>query len=141
MMKSNSLLKPNLPVPLPEIEPGSIPKPLSQNEDFYKLDGNRKREVDTFDTFVDSSWYYARFTSADSPDEMLNSDSKYWLPVDLYIGGIEHAILHLLYSRFFFKAMRDVGLVESDEPFKKTSYSGNGFKRWSPKCLSQRETQ
>ncbi len=114
----------NLPVPLPEIEAGSIPKPLSQNEDFYKLDGNRKREVDTFDTFVDSSWYYARFTSADSPDEMLNSDSKYWLPVDLYIGGIEHAILHLLYSRFFFKAMRDVGLVESDEPFKKLLTQG-----------------
>ena len=84
----------------------------------------KTREVDTFDTFVDSSWYYARFTAADNNEKALDESSKYWLPVDLYIGGIEHAILHLLYSRFFHKAMRDMGLVEGDEPFKKLLTQG-----------------
>ena len=117
---------------LPKIKDGESPKPLSQNKDFFDLGSGKTREVDTFDTFVDSSWYYARFTAADNDEKALDDDSKYWLPVDLYIGGIEHAILHLLYSRFFHKAMRDIGLVEGDEPFKKLLTQGmvlkDGFK-------------
>ena len=114
----------DLPVKLPKIKEGDAPKPLSQNKAFFDLGTGKTREVDTFDTFVDSSWYYARFTAADNNDKALDENSKYWLPVDLYIGGIEHAILHLLYSRFFHKAMRDVGLVEGDEPFKKLLTQG-----------------
>tara|TARA_B100000287_G_C20674142_1_gene794591 strand:- start:2166 stop:4571 length:2406 start_codon:yes stop_codon:yes gene_type:complete len=114
----------DLPVKLPKIEDGESPKPLSQNKDFFDLGSGKSREVDTFDTFVDSSWYYARFTAADNNEQALDDNSKYWLPVDLYIGGIEHAILHLLYSRFFHKAMRDIGLVEGDEPFKKLLTQG-----------------
>ena len=108
----------DLPVRLPKIEDGESPKPLSQNKNFFDLGPGKSREVDTFDTFVDSSWYYARFTAADNDEKALDENSKYWLPVDLYVGGIEHAILHLLYSRFFHKAMRDIGLVDGDEPFK-----------------------
>ena len=114
----------DLPVKLPKIEDGQSPKPLSQNKDFFDLGPGKSREVDTFDTFVDSSWYYARFTAADNNEKALDENSKYWLPVDLYVGGIEHAILHLLYSRFFHKAMRDIGLVEGDEPFKKLLTQG-----------------
>ena len=114
----------DLPVKLPKIKEGDVPKPLSQNKAFFDLGTGKTREVDTFDTFVDSSWYYARFTAADNNDKALDENSKYWLPVDLYIGGIEHAILHLLYSRFFHKAMRDMGLVEGDEPFKKLLTQG-----------------
>ena len=114
----------DLPVNLPKIENGESPKPLSQNKDFFDLGSGKTREVDTFDTFVDSSWYYARFTSADNNEKALDENSKYWLPVDLYVGGIEHAILHLLYSRFFHKAMRDIGLVDGDEPFRKLLTQG-----------------
>ena len=114
----------DLPVKLPKIEEGESPKPLSQNKAFFDLGPGKIREVDTFDTFVDSSWYYARFTAADNNDKALDESSKYWLPVDLYVGGIEHAILHLLYSRFFHKAMRDMGLVDGDEPFKKLLTQG-----------------
>jgi len=114
----------DLPVKLPKIEDGESPRPLSQNKDFFDLGSGKSREVDTFDTFVDSSWYYARFTAADNNEKALDDNSKYWLPVDLYIGGIEHAILHLLYSRFFHKAMRDIGLVDGDEPFKKLLTQG-----------------
>ena len=118
------LEKEDLPVKLPKIKDGESPKPLSQNEAFFDLGSAKTREVDTFDTFVDSSWYYARFTAADNNDNALDDSSKYWLPVDLYVGGIEHAILHLLYSRFFHKAMRDMGLVDGDEPFKKLLTQG-----------------
>jgi len=83
------------------------------------------RETDTFDTFMESSWYYARYCSPNDDTQMLDpAKANYWLPVDQYIGGIEHAILHLLYSRFFHKLLRDVGLVECDEPFKKLLCQG-----------------
>ncbi|WP_188009373.1 leucine--tRNA ligase [Grimontia hollisae] len=82
------------------------------------------RETDTFDTFMESSWYYARYCSPKA-DEMLDSDAaNYWLPVDQYIGGIEHAVMHLLYSRFFHKLLRDAGMVNSDEPFKRLLCQG-----------------
>ena len=113
-----------LPVELPKLKEGSAPIPLSKNQDFLNLSPNAIREADTFDTFMDSSWYYARFPSADNDDEMFGEDSNYWLPVDLYIGGIEHAILHLLYSRFFHKALRDMKMVDSDEPFKRLLTQG-----------------
>ena len=82
-----------------------------------------RRETDTFDTFMESSWYFARFASSQA-DSMLDESAKYWLPVDHYIGGIEHAILHLLYARFFTKLMRDEGLLVCDEPFKKLLTQG-----------------
>ena len=113
-----------LPVELPKLKEGSAPIPLSKNQDFLNLSPNAMREADTFDTFMDSSWYYARFPSADNDDEIFDEDSNYWLPVDLYIGGIEHAILHLLYSRFFHKALRDMKMVDSDEPFKRLLTQG-----------------
>lgn len=94
--------------------------PLIDNADFQDvvIDGKKgKRETDTFDTFMESSWYYARYTCPHSHDAMLDSDqANYWLPVDQYVGGIEHATMHLLYFRFFHKLMRDAGLVNSDEP-------------------------
>ena len=114
----------NIPIKLPKLKKGTGPIPLSQNDTFKKISSNIERETDTFDTFMDSSWYYARFTSSDNKSSIFDDNSKYWLPVDLYIGGIEHAILHLLYSRFFHKAMRDLGLVEGDEPFKKLLTQG-----------------
>ena len=113
-----------MPVELPRLDENSTPNPLSQNQNFTNIGKNLSRESDTFDTFMDSSWYYARFTSADNNKEIFDNNTKYWLPVDLYIGGIEHAILHLLYSRFFHKAMRDMGLVDGDEPFKKLLTQG-----------------
>jgi leucyl-tRNA synthetase len=90
-----------------------------------KCGGKAERETDTFDTFMESSWYYARFACARYEGGMLNkTDADYWLDVDQYIGGIEHAILHLLYSRFFHKLMRDQGLVSTDEPFKRLLTQG-----------------
>ena len=83
-----------------------------------------ERETDTFDTFMESSWYFARFCCPGSDDAMLDERAQYWLPVDLYIGGIEHAILHLLYARFYYKVMRDEGLVNSDEPFTRLLTQG-----------------
>ena len=134
------LEKTDLPVELPKIKDGESPKPLSQNNDFFEISPNETREVDTFDTFVDSSWYYARFTAADNNNKALDENSAYWLPVDLYIGGIEHAILHLLYSRFFHKAMRDIGLVEGDEPFKKLLTQGMVLKDGSKMSKSKGNT-
>ena len=114
----------DMPVELPELNKDESPTPLSQNKEFLEINESLKRESDTFDTFMDSSWYYARFTSADNDDEIFDENTRYWLPVDLYIGGIEHAILHLLYSRFFHKALRDIGLVKGDEPFKRLLTQG-----------------
>ena len=114
-----------LPVLLPtDVEFDGSGSPIKKMDSFINTTcpccgGPAERETDTFDTFMESSWYYARFTSPNQDDAMLNADSaNYWAPVDHYIGGIEHAILHLLYSRFFHKLMRDLGLVNSDEPFK-----------------------
>ena len=114
----------DMPIELPKLKANSLPVPLSQNEEFVNIAKDMQRESDTFDTFMDSSWYYARFTSADNDKQIFDENTKYWLPVDLYIGGIEHAILHLLYSRFFHKALRDVGMVDGDEPFKKLLTQG-----------------
>ena len=113
----------DMPVILPELD-GAAPVPLSQIKDFVELGNGITRETDTFDTFMDSSWYHARFTSAGNSKQIFDENTKYWLPVDLYIGGIEDAILHLLYSRFFHKALRDIGMVEGDEPFKRLLTQG-----------------
>jgi leucyl-tRNA synthetase len=111
-----------LPVVLPEDVKIDIGSPLKKMPGWYtttcpKCGGVAERETDTLDTFVESSWYYARYACPDSASAMLDERAHYWLPVDQYIGGIEHAILHLLYARFFHKLMRDVGLVHGDEPF------------------------
>jgi len=114
-----------LPVVLPEdVVPDGAGSPLAKMPEFYETTcptcgGKAKRETDTMDTFVESSWYYARYASPCCDTGLVDKDAaKKWLPVDQYIGGIEHAILHLLYARFFHKLMRDEGLVEGDEPFK-----------------------
>ena len=112
-----------LPVVLPEdVVPDGSGNPLNKRADFVncacpKCGKPARRETDTMDTFVESSWYYARYACPDT-NQMLDARANDWLPVDQYIGGIEHAILHLLYARFFHKLMRDEGLVTSDEPFK-----------------------
>ncbi len=115
--------EPDLPVKLPEdVEVTGAGSPLASMPEFVDVPCPRcnqpgKRETDTFDTFFESSWYYARYCSADSEQGMLDERADYWLPVDQYVGGIEHAVLHLLYARFFHKLMRDEGLVSSAEPF------------------------
>lgn len=132
-----------LPVALPlEVTVDASGSPLKKMPEFSDLGDGWTRETDTFDTFMESSWYYARFCCADNPEAMLDERANYWLPVDLYIGGIEHAILHLLYARFFHKLMRDFGLVDSDEPFQRLLTQGmviaetfyrpeaNGGKEW-----------
>jgi leucyl-tRNA synthetase len=112
-----------LPVLLPEaVEFEGVVSPIKKMPSFYQTTcpqcgGDAERETDTFDTFMESSWYYARFACPDNDQAMLDQRAEYWLPVDQYIGGIEHAILHLLYARFFHKLLRDNGLVSSDEPF------------------------
>ena len=112
-----------LPVILPEdLVPDGAGNPLIKTTSFYVCNCPRcgnpaRRETDTMDTFVDSSWYFLRYTCPDKHDVMVDQRVNYWLPVDQYIGGIEHAILHLLYSRFWSKVMRDFGLVTFDEPF------------------------
>lgn len=112
-----------LPVKLPEdLVPDGSGNPLAKNPEFYSCTcptcgGMAKRESDTMDTFVDSSWYYLRYCSSDQSDKMVDDRVKYWMPVDQYIGGIEHAILHLLYSRFWTKVMQKLNLVDFKEPF------------------------
>ena len=112
-----------LPVRLPEdIKMDDGGSPLGKLAEFVDTECPRckspaKRETDTFDTFMESSWYYARYACRDQDSAMLDERADYWLPVDQYIGGIEHAILHLLYARFFHKLMRNAGLVTTDEPF------------------------
>ncbi|MBI2969751.1 MAG: leucine--tRNA ligase, partial [Gammaproteobacteria bacterium] len=112
-----------LPVLLPEdLVPDGTGNPLAKRPEFYQCPCPRcgaeaRRETDTMDTFVDSSWYYLRFACPDQDRAMVDQRAAYWMPVDQYIGGIEHAILHLLYSRFWTKVMRDLGLVNMDEPF------------------------
>ncbi len=117
-----------LPITLPEDIVGEgVVSPLSTMSAFIDAplpDGGRgRRETDTFDTFFESSWYFSRFCCPDA-NAMVDERVDYWMPVDIYIGGIEHAVLHLLYARFFHKAMRDVGLVKSDEPFKRLLTQG-----------------
>ncbi len=113
----------DLPVVLPEdCVPDGSGNPLNKRRDFLdvacpKCGKPARRETDTMDTFVDSSWYYLRYACPDNAGAMVDARVNYWLPVDQYIGGIEHAILHLLYSRFWTKVMRDLGMVSIDEPF------------------------
>ena len=112
-----------LPVVLPEdVNVSGGGSPLATLPEFVETTDPEtgdpaRRDTDTFDTFMESSWYHARFACPGCDTGMLDERANYWLPVDLYIGGIEHAILHLMYARFFHKVMRDEGLVESDEPF------------------------
>ncbi|ANY90131.1 MULTISPECIES: leucine--tRNA ligase [Pseudomonas] len=138
-----------LPVTLPEnVVPDGAGSPLARMPEFYecscpKCGAAAKRETDTMDTFVESSWYFARYASPNYEGGMVDPKAaNHWLPVDQYIGGIEHAILHLLYARFFHKLMRDEGLVTSNEPFKNLLTQGmvvaetyyrtasNGGKEW-----------
>ncbi len=120
----------DLPVRLPEdLVPDGSGNPLNRCEDFLdttcpKCGAAAKRETDTMDTFVDSSWYFLRYTCADNRDAMVDERTNRWMPVDQYIGGIEHAILHLLYARFWTKLMRDEGLVKVDEPFARLLTQG-----------------
>ena len=115
----------DLPVVLPtDVEFEGVGSPIKKMKDWYQTScpncgSVAIRETDTFDTFMESSWYYARFASHNHSEGMLDDRAKYWTSVDHYVGGEEHAILHLLYARFFHKVMRDEGLVESDEPFEK----------------------
>lgn len=112
-----------LPVMLPEdLVPDGSGNPLGRHAAFLhctcpRCGAGARRETDTLDTFVDSSWYFLRFACADNDHAMVDERVRYWLPVDQYIGGIEHAILHLLYSRFWTRVMRDLGLLSLDEPF------------------------
>ena len=119
----------DLPVVLPtEVTFEGVSSPLNKMENFLrvpcpKCGAPARRETDTFDTFMESSWYFARFASADAP-AMVDERANFWAPVDHYVGGIEHAILHLLYARFYFKLMRDEGLVQAHEPFNKLMMLG-----------------
>lgn len=120
----------DLPVVLPtEVEFEGVGSPIKKMPSFYETScptcgGDAKRETDTFDTFMESSWYYLRYASPREDAAMLNDGANYWAPVDQYVGGIEHAILHLLYARFYHKLLRDEGLVNSDEPFARLLTQG-----------------
>ena len=134
-----------LPVVLPEnvIVDGSG-SPLARMEEFLQVDCPQcqqpaRRETDTFDTFFESSWYFARFAAPDA-DGMVDQRANHWLPVDHYVGGIEHAILHLLYARFFTKMMRDLGLVSVDEPFTRLLTQGMVLKDGSKMSKSKGNT-
>jgi leucyl-tRNA synthetase len=119
-----------LPVVLPEdLVPDGSGNPLAKSRAFYECrcpqcGAAARRETDTMDTFVDSSWYFLRYACADAGQAMVDQRVDYWLPVDQYIGGIEHAILHLLYSRFWTRVMRDMDLVKLSEPFAKLLTQG-----------------
>ena len=120
----------DLPVVLPEdLIPDGSGNPLNKCESFLKVDCPKcgkpaQRETDTMDTFVDSSWYFMRYCDARNDRAMVGAGTQYWMPMDQYIGGIEHAILHLLYARFWTKVMRDLGLVKVDEPFTRLLTQG-----------------
>jgi leucyl-tRNA synthetase len=120
----------DLPVVLPEdVRLEGVGSPLKKMPEFYQTrcpqcGGPAERETDTFDTFMESSWYYARFTCPDNERAMLDARARYWMPVDQYIGGIEHAILHLLYARFYNRLLRDEGLLDNDEPFTRLLTQG-----------------
>jgi leucyl-tRNA synthetase len=119
----------DLPVVLPEhLIPDGSGNPLNKNEPFLRCSCPKcgqpaRRETDTMDTFVDSAWYYMRYCSPDAPT-MVDARNDYWMPMDQYIGGIEHAVLHLLYARFWTKVMRDMGLLHFDEPFERLMNHG-----------------
>ncbi|MGB5708185.1 MAG: leucine--tRNA ligase [Arenicellales bacterium] len=135
-----------LPVVLPEdVAFSGVRSPIKEDPGFYQTtlpgsDQEATRETDTFDTFFESSWYYARYCCPGSDNAMLDQRANYWLPVDQYIGGIEHAVLHLLYARFFHKLMRDVGLVDSDEPFTRLLTQGMVLKDGSKMSKSKGNT-
>ncbi|MDB4512023.1 leucine--tRNA ligase [Arenicella sp.] len=120
----NAMPATELPVELPtDVVMDGVGSPIKKMSSFietvHPTTGEAaSRETDTFDTFFESSWYYARYCCADLDTAMLDQRADHWLPVDQYVGGVEHAVMHLLYARFFHKLMRDVGLLNSDEPFK-----------------------
>jgi leucyl-tRNA synthetase len=135
----------DLPVRLPEdVVMDGVTSPIKSDPEWAKTRVNGEpatRETDTFDTFMESSWYYARYCCPNNDEAMLDpAAANYWLPVDQYIGGIEHAILHLLYSRFFHKLLRDAGLVNSDEPFKRLLCQGMVLKDGSKMSKSKGNT-
>jgi leucyl-tRNA synthetase len=136
----------DLPVILPEdVSFTDAGSPIKRMPEFYqvkcpKCAADAERETDTFDTFMESSWYYARYACPDLKTGMLDKRADYWLSVDQYIGGIEHAILHLLYARFFHKLMRDEGLISSDEPFVRLLTQGMVLKDGSKMSKSKGNT-
>lgn len=136
----------DLPVHLPEeVTFTGVRSPLKNMPGFSELppaqSGARlRRETDTFDTFFESSWYYARFCCPDNDQAMLDGRANYWLPVDQYVGGVEHAVLHLLYARFFHKLLRDTGLVQCDEPFSRLLTQGMVLKDGSKMSKSRGNT-
>ncbi|MEY3410517.1 MAG: leucyl-tRNA synthetase, partial [Pseudomonadota bacterium] len=135
-----------LPVRLPEdVVMDGVGSPIKKDPSFYETTcptcgGKASRETDTMDTFFESSWYFARYASFDCHTGMVDERANYWLPVDQYIGGIEHAILHLLYARFFNKLMRDVGLLKNDEPFTKLLTQGMVLKEGTKMSKSKGNT-
>ena len=135
-----------LPVRLPEdVVMDGVGSPIKKDPSFYETTcptcgGKATRETDTMDTFFESSWYFARYASHDCNNGMVDERANYWLPVDQYIGGIEHAILHLLYARFFNKLMRDVGLLKNDEPFTNLLTQGMVLKDGSKMSKSKGNT-
>jgi leucyl-tRNA synthetase len=144
--KTHAVPADQLPVVLPEnIEFEGINSPIKSMPEFINVEapdgsGLAERETDTFDTFFESSWYFARYCCPDNEEAMLDDRANYWLPVDQYIGGIEHAILHLLYARFFHKLMRDLGLLTSDEPFTNLLTQGMVLKDGSKMSKSKGNT-
>jgi leucyl-tRNA synthetase len=135
-----------LPVVLPEdVVMDGVGSPIKKDPSFYETTcptcgGKATRETDTLDTFFESSWYFARYASFDCNTAMVDERANHWLPVDQYVGGIEHAILHLLYARFFNKLMRDAGLIKADEPFTNLLTQGMVLKDGSKMSKSKGNT-